>query len=305
MKTFVGAALCVGGALALIWYASQRVPLPPSIQNPTPAAAPAPLAQLSGMMRPPAALLVWNVQAEQPRPETIAQHLRSMWAEVVCLAGLPVAETQVGPIHDELLSRERDAIFGESGEQVRLAIAWDTVRFDRQQTFEPKELYGIEWSQPGAPAPLMILLKDTSTQRSFWVVNHDLTHLDTAQRAARTSALTRWAEAQTEPVIALGDFEFENPPSITDQAGTSPERSTYGDGVWHWVCPSEPVKVNWSVGGTTIAIDERDRWMDLAMVAGAAKTWDLSTRTIATPGRGFTDADQTSRHLATLLQIPR
>lgn len=97
-----------------------------------------------------------------------------------------------------------EVIIGTTGGNDRLAIAYD-----------PNRLELIDGSvaeltrSGGSRAPLVAEFRVKPTDSTILVVDNHFNRGSKARRNAQAAFLRAWIEAQTQPVIALGDFNFD------------------------------------------------------------------------------------------------
>ena len=108
-----------------------------------------------------------------------------------------------------------------------------------------------------------------------------------------------WARDSNEPIIAMGDFNFDYPfkrKSIKD-----PFREFMKDSVWLWVKPSPMIDSHFSNDGD--GNDEKpDSMLDFVFVANGAKEFECQCSIIKRDG-DFPDDESTSDHRATELRL--
>jgi len=161
-------------------------------------------------------ILSWNVESGGAQPSAVADRIRTM--EGIDIFGFCEVSD-----YDWALQFERAAevqengdfkpILGMTGQDDRLLIL-----YDKQQFSEVEEPFEIDWQDRPWYQPtmrprsaLVAHLRHTGTGQDFYfMVNHlyrgsgvDPRRLDQA------TALNQWAAAQTIPVIAVGDYNFD------------------------------------------------------------------------------------------------
>ena len=120
---------------------------------------------------------------------------------------------------------------------MRLLALYDADRFD---LLGQEELNAIN-TTGNARAPLVLHLKEKSSGQEFlFMVNHLYRSRD-EERIKQAQLLAEWAAAQTLPVIAVGDYNFD----WAVQSGESNHDAAYdamtqGD-AWEWVRPQSLV----------------------------------------------------------------
>ena len=97
------------------------------------------------------------------------------------------------------------AVRGSSGDGMRLVALYDDTRFDLLEWYELDEIN----TTGNARAPLVLHLRDTLSGEQFlFMVNHLYRSRDD-ERHKQAQLLNDWAENQTLPVIAVGDYNFD------------------------------------------------------------------------------------------------
>jgi len=153
-------------------------------------------------------------------------------------------------------------VLGTTGWSNRLAVLYDPDRFELVDHFE---LFYIDPDGDGR-APLVARLRSLETGRELlFMVNH-LWRSDARLRHEQAGLLHDWAEEQTLPVVAVGDYNFdwEVVGGDTDH-DQGYDLMTAGD-AWVWVRPEELVATQCS--------DYYDSVLDFVFVSGEAKSWD-------------------------------
>lgn len=156
---------------------------------------------------------------------------------------------------------EYETILGTSGGEDRLLIVFNASRLERVSS---QELSAINIGGNGR-APLVARFRRRSDGEEFlFVVNHLFRGNATARRQQAT-ALNAWAAAQTLPVVAVGDYNFDwNLPNGEASHDVGFDNLTAND-VFRWVRPATLIKTQCS--------NQFNSVLDFVFVAGAAKTW--------------------------------
>lgn len=191
-------------------------------------------------------------------------------------------------------------IIGNTGGEDRLGILYDTQRLDYVGHFE------LLTAQVGRAnrAPLVAEFVFKPTGQRFWfVVTHFYRGIggkrqDTRWRQAE--ALNTWARAQSLPVIAVGDYNFDwdvrSQGQLRDKGFdilTDP-----GEGAFRWVKPEFLVKTTCS---------EFESILDFVFVAGPAKTWPAAADILFPEDTYCEDTPQSSDHrpVRAVFQVPK
>lgn len=180
-------------------------------------------------------------------------------------------------------------ILGSSGGGDRLLLLYDEDRFDlvRQGELDAINVRG------NVRAPLYAHLRDTATGAEFiFMVNH-LYRSDDAARRRQAAALNDWAETQSLPIIAVGDYNFDWSVEGGERDHDPGYDAFTAGGVWKWVRPARLVSTQ----------DSRyDDVLDFVFTANGAQEWRAHSEIVVAPG-DFPDDATTSDHrpvLATL-----
>ena len=87
--------------------------------------------------------------------------------------------------------------------------------------------------------------------------------------------LRKWAEAQSLPLLAIGDYNFDY--DFHTKTGNQAFQLFTKDGVWKWLRPEKLIDSNWSDTDPKLPDDQRtDRYpdsiLDFIFVAGPASS---------------------------------
>lgn len=135
-------------------------------------------------------------------------------------------------------NKHYDVIYGSTGSSMaRLQIIFDNTRFKLIESFELDDIN----VQHRVRAPLVARFYDTKTKKSFlFMVNHLYRSNDKA-RHQQAVQLNQWASEQIDPIVAVGDYNF-------DLKVAKPYQHDLGldnilkDGVFTWVQPEPLIK---------------------------------------------------------------
>ncbi len=180
-----------------------------------------------------------------------------------------------------------DVVLGASGQRDRLAIAFNTDRFELVRKFELGDI-NIEGK---VRAPLVIQVKDREHAglEYLFMVNH-LYRGSAEGRHKQGELLNAWIRTQTLPVIAVGDYNFDY---LVD-GGDKGQRdlgfdNMTKDAVWTWIRPH-------TLESTTTPSKRRPAAvLDFVFAGNAAAQWPASSEIVKLPDE-FTDRDKTSDH---------
>jgi hypothetical protein len=173
---------------------------------------------------------------------------------------------------------------------MRLAALYDDTRFDLVAWYEIDAIN----TTGNARAPLVLHLQDTRSGVDFlFMVNHLYRSRD-AERHTQAQLLNAWAAAQTLPVIAVGDYNFDWEVVGGEQRhDRGYDLMTAGER-WEWVRP--PQLFTTQCSGWPCRYESV---LDFVFVAGAAQEWAAESEIAVFPG-DFPDDTATSDHRAVL-----
>lgn len=196
---------------------------------------------------------------------------------------------------DELQDTAGSNYHAELGTQStdRLLILVNLNRFEVTNTEEITSHNPSSGQRP----PLAVTLRERATgTQLIYVVNH-LTRGsgDDPRRRAEAEALREWADQQSLPIIAAGDFNFDW--SIHDHGRTRSAAfdEMVEDNVFEWSVPSTLRRTQCNPDFYSV--------LDFAFVAGDAKFWPHQTTIINTP---CIDNSDTADHrpIETVIDLP-
>lgn len=169
-------------------------------------------------------------------------------------------------------------------ERYRLLIIYDDRRFDKLGV---EELDEVEHEGHRAPLVAHFRLKETDHTFKF-MVNH-LARGDGELRSRQAAQLRDWAASQEEPIIAVGDynFDFEIDEGKGNDGFNNMIAKVDGNRVFHWIRPPELFKSQLS--GRYYSV------LDFVFIANKPDNWDVSSRVLV-DGFGPIDTDETSDH---------
>jgi endonuclease/exonuclease/phosphatase family metal-dependent hydrolase len=180
-----------------------------------------------------------------------------------------------------------DVVLGASGQKDRLAIAFNTDRFELVKKFELGDI-NIEGK---VRAPLVIHVKDRAHNNLeyLFMVNHLYRGSDTG-RHKQGELLNTWVRTQTLPVIAVGDYNFDY---LVEGGDTGARDAGFNnmtkDNAWTWVRPA-------TLETTTAPSRRRPgAILDFVFIANGAAQWSPASEIVKLPGE-FADRDTTSDH---------
>ena len=145
----------------------------------------------------------------------------------------------------------------------------------------------------GGACALACQFHDVITGTDFLVVLNHLARHDVGLRQQQAKGLRLWAAAQTLPVIAMGDFNFDY--NFATQAGNAAFTEFLSDGTWKWVRPEPLIDTNWADHDGNGSDDYPNSMLDFVFVAGAARGWEATCSVVVRAG-DFPDDQTTSDH---------
>ena len=243
-------------------------------------------------------ILHWNVESGGNDPATVAAQLVELGSFTV----VGLSEVDVPEAYEEALTKkwpERyQFIRGLSGTNQdraddHLWLAFDTQVFSLVGSDEMKEIGGFVFDDGRHRVPLHVRLKDKKNgQEVVFLMNH-LARGDKVFRQAQARTLREWARNKSIPIVAIGDYNLDF--VFATEKGNLAFDEFMKDNVWKWVRPEPLVDTNWSDRDGDGIDNYIDSLLDFSFVAGAAKTWNASSRVIVREN-DFPDDDKTSDH---------
>jgi endonuclease/exonuclease/phosphatase family metal-dependent hydrolase len=147
-------------------------------------------------------------------------------------------------------------------------------------------------------SPLVGHFRDRESGVEFIVTVNHLARGNENIRRRQAGGLRKWAEAQSLPLIAIGDYNFDY--DFHTKTGNMAFQLFTKDNVWKWVRPEKLIDSNWADNNPRLPLDQRtDRYpdsiLDFIFVAGPAKDWQAKSWVVVRQG-DFPDSDETSDH---------
>ena len=253
------------------------------------------------------AVLHWNVESGGSDPPTVAAQLVEIGkydvvglSEVDKPAAFELAMEQKWPGRYQFI-RGLTGI-NEDREDDHLWIAFNTEKFALVNGEEMTELGGFVFDDGHHRVPLYVRLQDkTNGQEVVFVMNH-LARGDKQFRQAQARTLREWARTKSIPIVAIGDYNLDF--VFATERGNPAFDEMMRDNVWKWVRPEPLVDTNWSDRDGDGVDNYIDSLLDFSFVAGAAKTWQATSRVIVREN-DFPDDDKTSDHRPVELILKR
>ncbi len=181
----------------------------------------------------------------------------------------------------------------EDREDDHLWMAFDNEKFALVNSEEMTELDGFVFDDGHHRVPLYVRLRDrTNGQEVVFVMNH-FARGDKLFRQAQARTLREWARTKSIPIVAIGDYNLDF--VFATERGNPAFDEMMRDNVWKWVRPEPLVDTNWSDRDGDGVDNYIDSLLDFSFLAGAAKTWQATSRVIVREN-DFPDDDKTSDH---------
>ena len=197
---------------------------------------------------------------------------------------------EAAPVYRDALDGKYTSVVSRSGFNDRLQILFNKQRFEFVRKMELREI------NPGNyRSPLVVHLRDKSTEQEFLVMNNHLARGKAEIRQDQANKLVEWAreEAVDLPIIALGDYNFDF--VFETERGNKGFDNMLRDNIWFWVKPEPYVDTNWYDPEPDGVDNYPGSMLDFGFVAGAAKDWKPTCKVIVREG-DFPDDETTSDH---------
>jgi hypothetical protein len=199
----------------------------------------------------------------------------------------------------------RRYIGGLTGGADRLLIIYDTERLQLvsySELFRQGDIQIVDeaWRHR---APLVCQFRDMVTGAEFVLTLNHLARTDSGLRLRQAKALRQWAEVQTVPIIAIGDYNFDY--SFVTQTGNEAFTEFLDGGTWTWVKPDPLVDTNWADHDGDGSDDYPDSMLDFVFLAGAVQDWPAECDVVVRDG-DFPDDQSTSDHrpVSCVIDVP-
>lgn len=230
-------------------------------------------------------IVAWNVESGGNDPAVIAERLDGFWFEdeVVCLS-------EVNPKNSFTYGESLQGYFGltsRSGGGDRLMI----FASPKLELLEQGELDEINDGRHRAP--IFMRLRHRALDLRFIVLTVHLARGNAEFRTEQARRLVEWARNETDPIIAIGDFNLDY--DFATEQGNDAFVEILRDGIFEWVKPDPLIDTNWSDRDGDGEDDYPDSMLDFAFVANGATEWDVECEVIVTDG-DFPDNERTSDH---------
>jgi endonuclease/exonuclease/phosphatase family metal-dependent hydrolase len=239
---------------------------------------------------PQITVIGWNVESGEADPVVIASRIADF--QDVDIWGLSEVESRDAAAFEAAAEVGENAnyerILGTTGGGDRLLILYDADRFE---ILNQMELSDINIGG-GVRAPLVAHLRERQSVEELMVMVNHLYRGNASRRHQQAQMLNDWAEAQTVPVIAVGDYNFDWEVTGGDSDHDAGYDLLIADGVFEWVRPATLVRTQCSAQGDTCSFDSV---LDFVFVSGEAQDWEATSEIIVVAG-DFPDDRTTSDH---------
>lgn len=245
----------------------------------------------------PLKIIGWNVESEGAEADTIASDL-TRYRDCHVFALTEVLRQDLRRFADAIgHANEKKYLYVNSntGHDDRLQIIFDATRL---KLLESRELFNVkgtdlqdsEWHHR---SPLVARFRDQETGTHFLLMVNHLARGRAHLRTQQAAALREWAREEGEPVIAVGDYNFDY--HFETKKGNEGFTAFMQDDVWKWIKPDALIDSNWADHNDDGEDDYPGSILDFAFVARGAKKWQARSRVIVRRG-DFPDDQRTSDH---------
>lgn len=217
-------------------------------------------------------IIGFNVESddlEDTDPQKVAQDMQGL--PPADLWGLSeVASPEAAQIFRNAIAAGSDyeSILGTTGTTDRLQIVYNTQRLKlTQPALELREVSGTR-----KPLVAQFQLQPSGPEFLF-MVNH-FNRRDAAVREAQAAAVREWATAQSLPIIAAGDYNFDVDPNT--KKGNPAFEIFRQDDLFSWIEPDCVTQKNCPQTGTQCN-PRFNSILDFTFVTGAAKSWQANS----------------------------
>jgi hypothetical protein len=176
-----------------------------------------------------------------------------------------------------------ERILGTTGAADRLVIVYDADRLELRDSFELDDIN--VGGRVRAPLVARFRIAGSTTEFLF-MVNH-LYRSRAARRHEQSQLLNAWARAQTLPIIALGDYNYDWSVPYGDTDHDAGYDLLTADGVFVWVRPATLIRTHCS---------HHNSVLDFVFVAGEARLWDGTAEILPADPSYCPDDNTTSDH---------
>lgn len=225
----------------------------------------------------------FNIEAIDSSPEHIAAQMAAN--KNIEVWGLSEAQKKfIKPILKSLNRENKsfDYVYGSTGNKQRLQIYYNTTRFT---LLEKTELHHINIGGR-VRAPLVALLHDNLTDKTFYFVVNHLYRANSKARSEQSRLLNEWAQSMPYPVIAVGDYNYDLSPRDISKHDPGYDVLTE-NGVFEWLKPNPLLPTQCS---------RHKSILDFIFVSGEAKHWARASKILNPEQHYCPDNQLTSDH---------
>lgn len=243
-------------------------------------------------------LVAWNIESGGNDPQVIANQISDFSDyDVVALNEVRMANIKT---YMKAMGSNFDSFVSSTGRSDRLAIFWDRVRFELISKVEMNQHGNMRLNDGNHRSPIFVRLKDRVTGRKFILMTNHLARRNKQLRKEQAAGLREWARDSNEPIIAMGDFNFDY--SFGSGSGNDSFSEFMKDGIWRWVKPSPMIDSNFSDTDGDGKDNYPDSMLDFVFLANGARDFDCKCSIVQRDG-DFPDDESTSDHRATELRL--
>lgn len=244
-------------------------------------------------------VVTWNIESGDNDPEVIARQLTAYRTyDIIALQEVNDANVRR---YARALGTKFEAVISQTGSRFNdhLLLFYNREHLRLQNHTELYEYNGVtlieEGRNTGLRAPHLFFFTDSATGAAFICINVHFTRGDAAHRCLQAFVLREWVGQQKDPVVALGDFNFDY--DFVEERGEQPGNPayhifTYQDTL-QWVRPGLLLDTSYSEH------DGRETYphqvLDFIFVANSAAAWEARSQIIKREG-DFPDTEATSDH---------
>ncbi len=228
----------------------------------------------------------FNVESGDANPRFIAKNYIEPTRNIDIWGFSEVREVAWGRVFETAIESNSNADFktivGTTGGEDKLAIAYNTRELELIQQFELDRIN----VGGNVRAPLVAQFRYRPTGREFlFVVNH-LYRSKANARHQQASLLNQWAQQQSLPIIAVGDYNFDW--NLDDSKRDRGYDNLTQNDVFTWLAPTKLV--------ATHCHDRYNSVLDFVFVSGDAKTWKGQSEILFSSDNYCPDTPQKSDH---------
>jgi hypothetical protein len=251
---------------------------------------------LTGIRAEEVKVLSWNIEIGGSDPAVIQSQLETMRGTFDILALSEVPEDELKRFGSFFQSDS--FIAGRSGDNACLLIAWNGDKLEMVDHQELLQWNNIQLAQNSLNPPLVSTFKVKGTDRAFQLVNNHFIRGSAQRRNQQAEAMVGWAEKQTIPVVAVGDYNMDY--DFPTEKGNAAFDIMLKGNVFQWVKPTKLIDTNWADRDKDGMDDYPDSMLSFTFTAHYK--WKCSVNVIVRDG-DFPDDKTTSDHRPTLTTI--